>query len=63
MDVRGTQKSEKSGWRRLMPKKSGIRYKSTLAMPIAKKLMRDLTREKTILFAIFLHLLFLRLLL
>jgi hypothetical protein len=45
-----------SKWRNLMPKKRGLRYVDRLRLPIAKKLMNDLMREKTILFAIFLQL-------
>jgi ABC-type Na+ efflux pump permease subunit len=47
---------EKGKWRGLMPKKKGIRYKKILSVPIARKVFKDLMREKTIVFAIFLQL-------
>ncbi len=48
--------NETGKWRELMPKKKGIRYKHIFGLPIAKKMFKDLLREKTIVFAIFLQL-------
>lgn len=52
----GNRGSSNSEWRSLMPKQRGVKYKHMLSMPIAKKIFKDLIREKTILFAIFLQL-------
>lgn len=56
MNESDAKKAETGKWRKLMPKKKGIRYKQMFGMPIAKKVFKDLMREKTIVFAIFLQL-------